>query len=62
MLRLFEGEKSAYRDIVVLNAAAAFCVADSVNTYEEGIELAQTLIDQGKPLKTLNKLITVSNE
>jgi anthranilate phosphoribosyltransferase len=62
MLYLFEGEKSAYRDIVVLNAAAAFCVADSVNTYEEGIELAQNLIDEGKPLNTLNKLIIVSNE
>jgi anthranilate phosphoribosyltransferase len=62
MLHLFEGEKSAYRDIVVLNAAAAFCVADSVNTYEEGVELAQTLIDEGKPLNTLNKLIIVSNE
>jgi len=62
MLHLFEGEKSAYRDIVVLNAAAAFCVADSVNTYEEGIELAQNLIDEGKPLNTLNKLIIVSNE
>ena len=62
MLHLFEGEKSAYRDIVVLNAAAAFCVADSVNTYEEGVELAQTLIDEGKPLNTLNKLIRVSNE
>ena len=62
MLHLFEGEKGAYRDIVVLNAAAAFCVADSVNTYEEGVELAQTLIDEGKPLNTLNKLIIVSNE
>ena len=62
MLHLFEGEKSAYRDIVVLNAAAAFCVADSVNTYEEGIELAQNLIDEGKPLNTLQKLIIVSNE
>ena len=62
MLHLFEGEKGAYRDIVVLNAAAAFCVADSVNTYEEGIELAQNLIDEGKPLNTLNKLIIVSNE
>ena len=62
MLHLFEGEKGAYRDIVVLNAAAAVCVADSVNTYEEGIELAQNLIDEGKPLNTLNKLIIVSNE
>ena len=62
MLHLFEGEKSSYRDIVVLNTAAAFCVADSVNSYEDGIELAQTLIDEGKALNTLNKLIKVSNE
>ena len=62
MIRLFQGEKSSYRDIVVLNAAAAFCVADSVHNYEEGIELAKSIIDKGKALKTLNKLIKVSNE
>ena len=62
MLHLFEGEKSSYRDIVVLNTAAAFCVADSVNNYEDGIELAQTLLDEGKALNTLNKLIKVSNQ
>ena len=47
---------------MVLNTAAAFCVADSVNNYEDGIELAQTLLDEGKALNTLNKLIKVSNE
>ena len=47
---------------VVLNTAAAFCVTDSVSTYEEGVELAQTLIDEGKAINTLNKLIKVSNE
>ena len=62
MLHLFEGEKSSYRDIVVLNTAAAFCVADSVNNYGDGIELAQTLLDEGKALNTLNKLIKVSNQ
>jgi len=62
MLDLFEGEKSSYRDIVILNAAAAFCVADNVNNYKDGIELAKTIIDEGKALKTLNKLIKVSNE
>ena len=46
MIQLFEGEKSSYRDIVVLNAAAAFCVADSVNNYEEGIELALLILLQ----------------
>ena len=62
MLHLFEGEKSPYRDIVILNSAAAFCVADSVKNYNEGVELAISIIDQGKALNTLNKLIKISNE
>ena len=35
-----EGEPGAYRDIVLLNAAAAFLVGDKVETLREGVELA----------------------
>jgi anthranilate phosphoribosyltransferase len=43
----------AYRDIVLLNAAAAFLVGDKVETLAEGVELAADVIDewprQGRP-------------
>jgi hypothetical protein len=40
--------KSAYRDIVLLNAAAAFLVADKVETLREGVELAGAVLDDGR--------------
>lgn len=53
---LLEGEKSAYRDIVILNAAYAFKVAGKVDTIEKGLELAKHSLDQGLALNTLNSL------
>lgn len=58
---LLEGEKSAYRDIVLMNAAAGLYVAGKVCSYEDGIALASETIDNGKALAALNKLIEVSN-
>src|SRR4051812_10246039 len=37
---LLDGAKGAYRDIVLINAAAAFLVADKVETLREGVDLA----------------------
>jgi anthranilate phosphoribosyltransferase len=54
---LLDGRKSAYRDIVLLNAAAAFLVADRVETLREGIELGETVIDDGHARKALDTLI-----
>jgi len=44
---LLNGEKSAYRDAVLLNAAAALIVADKVNNLAQGIEMARESIDSG---------------
>jgi anthranilate phosphoribosyltransferase len=54
---LLDGRKSAYRNIVLLNAAAAFLVADRVETLREGIELGETVIDDGHARKALDTLI-----
>ena len=62
MLNLFKGEKGPYRDIVLLNSAATFCISDSVKNYEDGIDLANQLIDNGMALKTLQNLIKITNE
>lgn len=58
--KLLDGEKGAYRDIVLLNAAAAFIVADKVQTLPEGVAMAAEAIDSGKAKATLDKLIAVS--
>ena len=54
--RLLDGEKGAYRDIVCLNAAAAFLVAEKVETLRHGVELAAQVIDDGRARATLDKL------
>ncbi|MDI1363595.1 MAG: anthranilate phosphoribosyltransferase, partial [bacterium] len=48
LTRLLDGEKGPYRDIVLLNAAAAFLVADKVETLAEGVAMAAASIDSGK--------------
>jgi len=58
---LLDGAHGAYRDIVLLNSAAAFLVADRVADIKEGIDLAAHQIDSGAAKATLDKLIAVSN-
>lgn len=45
--KILEGEESAYRDAVVLNAGAMIYVADWVETIREGVILAAKTIDSG---------------
>jgi anthranilate phosphoribosyltransferase len=61
MTELFEGATGAYRDIVLLNSAAALFVADRVDTLDTGIALARAAIDSGKAKDTLARLVAVSN-
>lgn len=58
---LLAGEKSPYRDIVLLNAAAAFIVAGRTDSLRHGAELAAAEIDSGRARATLDKLVAVSN-
>lgn len=44
---LLKGEPGAYRDAVLLNAAAALMVAGRVRSWEEGIEEAREVLDNG---------------
>jgi len=57
---LLAGETSAYRDAVLLNAAAALIVADKVSTLPEGVELARESIDSGAAQAKLDKLVQIT--
>ncbi|BEV12366.1 anthranilate phosphoribosyltransferase [Asticcacaulis sp. DW145] len=59
--RLLEGEKGPYRDIVMLNAAAAFLVGGAVETLGEGLDHAAASLDDGKALVALDQLVTLTN-
>ncbi|HEY4943902.1 MAG TPA: anthranilate phosphoribosyltransferase [Rhizomicrobium sp.] len=60
--RLFDGETGAYRDIVLINAAAALIVAGKANDLREGAVLAANAIDTGAAKAKLETLIAVSNK
>lgn len=59
---LLDGKKNAYRDIVVMNAAAALYVAGKTNAYKSAIALAEKAIDSGAAKDTLAQLIRITNE
>ena len=61
MKRLLSGEKSAYRDIVILNAAAALVVAGKTPALPQGLALAAESLESGAARDTLRKLIEVTN-
>jgi anthranilate phosphoribosyltransferase len=58
---VLSGEKGAYQDIAVLNAAAALVVAGKAETLGEGVKLAGHTIDSGAARRALERLIAVSN-
>ncbi len=55
------GDKGAYRDISLLNAAGALVVAGKARTLDEGMELATRSIDNGSAASALELLVHVSN-
>ncbi|MBV1863381.1 MAG: anthranilate phosphoribosyltransferase [Rhodobacteraceae bacterium] len=59
---LLQGEKSAYRDAVLLNTAAALMVADKVTDLRSGAKMAADSIDSGAALQKLTALAKVTNE
>ena len=59
---ILNGEKGPKRDAVLMNAGASLYIGGKAATMKEGIALAAELIDSGKALETLNKLIEISNQ
>lgn len=60
LTKLLDGAKGPYRDIVLLNAAAAFIVAGKVDNLKDGVAMGADAIDSGKSKATLAKLVATS--
>ncbi|HCQ66168.1 MAG TPA: anthranilate phosphoribosyltransferase [Rhodobacteraceae bacterium] len=58
---LLAGEPSAYRDAVLLNAAAALVVADKAATLREGVDMAAASIDSGAAKAKIEGLARVTS-
>jgi anthranilate phosphoribosyltransferase len=54
------GASGAFRDIVLLNAAAALHIADKCENLRDGAQLAAAAIDNGGATQALEKLVAVS--
>ncbi|MEM8629776.1 MAG: anthranilate phosphoribosyltransferase [Pseudomonadota bacterium] len=59
---LLDGVAGAYRDAVLLNAAAALLVAGKVNTLPEGVDMAKESIDSGSAKEKVAGLARVTSE
>ncbi len=59
---ILNGEKGPKREAVLLNAGAGFYVAGRCETLEEGVRMAEQLIDSGMAKKQLESFIRCSNE
>ena len=54
-------EKGPKRQAVCLNAGAAFYITGKTETMEDGVRLAEQLIDEGAALKKLEEFVKESN-
>ncbi|MGH1480875.1 MAG: anthranilate phosphoribosyltransferase [Geminicoccales bacterium] len=61
LMGVLEGQPGAFRDIVLLNAAAALIVAGKVDDLRSGVDLACATISSGAAKATLESLIAITN-
>ena len=55
-------EKGAKRQAVCMNAGAALYIAGKAKTIEDGVKMAENLIDSGAAAAKLEEFIKLSNE
>ena len=60
-LSILSGEKNAAREMICLNSGFAFYVAGKTQNVEEGIQLAEGILDNGSAKKKLNQWVEMSN-
>jgi anthranilate phosphoribosyltransferase len=61
LLDVLRGKKSAYRDVSLINAAAALVVAGKAKDIKDGVAVAAKSIDSGEAEGHLQRLIKISN-
>jgi len=59
---LLEGQTSAYRDIVILNAAAALFGGGQADSLSDGAAKAVQSLDSGAAMAKLDQLVAITNE
>jgi anthranilate phosphoribosyltransferase len=62
LLDVLKGKKGPFRDVAILNAAAALVVAGRASDLQGGILIAKKSIDSGEAEGRLERLIAISND
>jgi anthranilate phosphoribosyltransferase len=62
LMKVFNGEINAYRDIILINSAAAILISGNCHDLNEGIHMASVAIDSKAALKKVDELIEVTNK
>ncbi|MFY9611140.1 MAG: anthranilate phosphoribosyltransferase [Blastocatellia bacterium] len=62
ILEVLDGRRGPRRDVVLLNAAAAFVASSKAAGFAEGVEIAAESIDSGKAMGKLLRLIEFTNQ
>ena len=58
---VLDGKPSAYRDVALLNAAAALIIAGRAKDLKEGVAIGVKSLDSGAAAARLKHLVAVSN-
>jgi len=61
LMDVLKGKKSAFRDVALLNAAAAIVVAGKAKDLREGMAVATKSLESGEAEGRLDRLIRISN-
>jgi anthranilate phosphoribosyltransferase len=61
LLGVLKGAKGPFRDVAILNAAAALVVAGRAKDLKGGVMLASKAVDSGEAEGRLDRLIAISN-
>jgi anthranilate phosphoribosyltransferase len=59
--QVLSGKKGSAREMTALNAAFAFYIAGKTSSFEEGIILAEDILDSGAGMRKLGAYKEVSN-
>ena len=61
-LSILNGEKGHKRNAVLMNAGASLYIGGKADSMKDGVALAAEIIDSGRALETLTRLIKLSNQ
>ncbi|MGQ7794349.1 anthranilate phosphoribosyltransferase [Faunimonas sp. B44] len=61
LLGVLDGDLGPYRDVTLMNAAAALMVAGKAALIEDAVRIAHETLESGRARSTLDRLVAVSN-